>query len=166
MKKVCLGCVFAIFALVTALTIVPAARAGSGNPISMNLSGPITAHPSASISLTINPTNNLQPTFNSDGSTKQNSITWGTVQSIIINPWTGQVVSGPNTTTVISKDQVVKSWFFNSSGSPTGATILIPFQISMGLPKIKAGQSLVVMVYAMDSSSKVIGTAFWGFAAK
>lgn len=164
MKKVCLGCVFAVFALVAALTIVAPARAGSGNAISMSLSGPITVNAGGSLSLKVNPANNLQPTTNSNLSTTQNTITWATIQTIVINAWTGQVVSGPTPTTV---NQGVQSWYFDSSsGNRIAGNNLSPVSAnSMVLPKNqKVGQSLVALVYAMDDHSNVIGTAFWGFA--
>jgi hypothetical protein len=164
MKKVCLGCVFAVLVLVAALTIVAPARAGSGNAISMSLSGPITVNSGASFGLAVNPTNNLQPITNSNLSTTQNTLIWAKVQTIIINPWTGQVISGPIQTNV---NQAVQSWYFDSSsGTRIPGNNLTSFSTtSMVLPKTqKAAQSLVALVYAMDDHSKVIGTAYWGFA--
>ncbi|MGC8492751.1 MAG: hypothetical protein ACP5SH_13540 [Syntrophobacteraceae bacterium] len=162
-KKICIGFVCVVFAIVAGIGMESSAQASSA--ISMSVSGPINVSPGGTLTLKVNATNNLSANYNnSTGLWTENGVYWYSIQAVTLNPWTGQVVSGPNT---LPAYQWVLSWYYDGQGSYHQASTLNPVTVSVILPTTAPrNQSLVEVLYAMDNNGNVIGTAYWGFVSK
>jgi len=162
-RKIFLGLVLAF---VAALAIVPSLQAGMGSGgIGLVVSGPVSVLPGKTLQLSVTGTCTLAPTNPSgDGITWiASTVDWASMQVVVMNPWTGAVLSGPTAVTV---NQTLTGGTYDQYGNPIAAVPYIESDSQAIAKTDKAGQALVAVIYAMDAGSHVIGTTFWGFVVQ
>lgn len=160
-RKACFGLVLA---LVAALSIAPSLHAGllGSGGLSLAVTGPISVADGTSLVLPATGTCTADCTWQNDGSCKPASMQWASMQVVVMNPWNGQVVAGP---TEIGVNKTVKGGGYDASYNqiaPVPATVDAVVTIPK---KEKVGQELMAVIYAMDSKSNVLTTAYWGFVS-
>lgn len=130
--------------------------------LSLAVTGPISVIHGKTLQLSVTGTNTLNPDYNTGA---PSSLDWASMQVIVLNPWTGAVISGPTT---INVNQNLTGWGWDpSSGNYTPAFPSTPVSVPVTIAKSqKAGQTLTVVIYGMDKNSKVIGAGGWGFVTQ
>jgi len=151
-----------VLALVAALTVVPSLQAGmNSGGLSLAVTGPISVVHGQTLKLTVIGNCTLAPDPNTGA---PQSIDWASMQVVVINPWTGAVISGPTT---INVNQNLTGHGWDQSYNFIPAVPSTPVSVPMAIAKSqKAGQTLSAVIYGMDNNSKVIGITGWGFVTQ
>ncbi len=159
------------FALVAAMAIALPLQAITlgGSGLKLNVTGAVTvkAGPHTPLTLTVTVTNNSSASIRCDS-----------LQAVVIDPWTGTRIVGPNSVTVNTLlngettgqncDDYGNCYTYTVPGSggstPVTVSLTIPTTF-LGTYTSTVNKTLAVMIYALDDHATVVGVTGWAFFA-